>query len=351
MPVVSVVISAKDAEKTLLRSLASTLQSDFADFEVVLIDDGSTDKTLEIAQSVRETARHLRIIENPTNLGLSASLNKGIASCDSKYIVRLDADDLMSRDRLTTQVRFLDENRELGICGSGAVVIDEFDRPIGVSPPKAFSPTISWVSLWRVPFFHPSVCVRRELFSSDGFAYNSKDTLGFEDYQLWSNMLGRHRGWNFVKPLIYYRKHSGQLTANKLEAREKAYYALSQKMIAQHLGLNLSDLEAKQQWGFSRGSFDPDVGIPNLKEAIELRERCVEIASKSRSDGESAETGFGVDLIVAARFTKSASLSAWILSSRFRRRCIRKSFRVFPSYSYYRCMRGSWATTPETDST
>lgn len=347
MPLTSVVIAAKDAEETLAQSLKSALRSNFSDFEVVLVDDGSTDKTWEIAQSIQEGASNLRTIRNAENLGLSGSLNKAIASCDSRYIARLDADDLMTRNRLSLQVGLLEKRQDISICGSGAIVIDELDNPISISPPKAFNKTLFWTSLWRVPFFHPSVSFKRSLFEDEEISYDASYASGLQDYRLWSQILERHQGWNFIQPLIFYRKHTGQISSQETDTRKSAYVAINQEKILKYTGLQLSEQEVRRQRSFLHGSFDSKIGLSEIKQTVELRENFVNIIKKLRPYDESVEIGLGIDLITMLRFNRDRRLFTWLMSSRFRQRCIRKSTTIFPSYSYFKLMQRYWASNSE----
>lgn len=342
MPLVSVVISAKDAEKTLEKSLKSALQSDFADFEVVLVDDGSTDKTWEVVQSIQENDNRLRSIRNEKNLGLSVSLNKAIASCDSKYIARLDADDLMMRNRIKLQANLLDNNPSIGICGSGAFIIDEYNKPLSISPPKAHSETLFWTSIWRVPFFHPSVLFRADILSSNHLTYNEEDYLGLEDYTLWSEILTISNGYNFCEPLLLYRKHSGQVTSKKVEMRKRTYFEINKDKILKNCDLKLTLKQVQTQWGFSFGNFNQDLEMSDLKHSVEIREACVEAAQKIRPHDKSIEIGFGVDLVTIARFVQNKRFFIWLISTRFRRGCLLKSLKIFPKYSYCKVMQPIW---------
>ncbi len=347
MPLVSIVISAKDSEKTLEKTLKSAFGSNYSDFEVVLVDDGSQDRTHAIACSLQERFANLRIIQNQKNLGLARSLNMAIASCDSKYIARLDADDLVTPNRLQVQATFLEEHAKIDICGSGAVIIDEHDKAIGVSPPKAFTPTLLWASLWRVPFFHPSVCIRRELFDADDIAYDESDALGFEDYKIWSRILQRSDGHNFTAPLIFYRKHNGQVTAQKTIERQEAYSAVCQTKISAHTGIEMSKAEAALQWYYAIGSFKSVLGQPQaLRQAVEMRQSCAEALIEQGYAQKRIMIGFGADLSMAMRAQSDAHFNRWLLACSFRRSCLGQSLKLLPSYTYFKLRRRGWMSNP-----
>ena len=117
MSIVSIVLPARNESKNIAGCIKSIRCQTFTDWNLIVIDDGSTDLTCE---EVREFLHDYRItlISNETSIGLAASLNKGIANSNSKYICRMDADDLMAPRRLEMQVRFLNENPEVSVLGT-----------------------------------------------------------------------------------------------------------------------------------------------------------------------------------------------------------------------------------------
>ena len=114
MPKISVVIPAYNGANFLAESLSSLARQTFRDFEVVLVDDGSSDGTAEIADRFSGEMR-MRVLVNSKNIGVAASLNRGIAETDSLLIARLDSDDLAHPDRLNQQFTFMEASPDMGV--------------------------------------------------------------------------------------------------------------------------------------------------------------------------------------------------------------------------------------------
>lgn len=125
---VSVVMSVYNAETYLRKAIHSILSQTYTDFEFVIIDDGSNDKSNEILKSYANTDPRIILIENKKNIGLAASLNKGIMMAKGKYIARQDADDISDPFRLETQIQYALKNPHIDIIGSNSFVIDINDK-------------------------------------------------------------------------------------------------------------------------------------------------------------------------------------------------------------------------------
>jgi len=115
-PKISVIMSVYNGEKYLREAIESILNQTFRDFEFIIINDGSTDKTSEILSSYNDP--RIVIINNKRNIGLTKSLNKGLKMVKGEYIARQDADDVSLPERLERMVNFLDMNRDVGLLGS-----------------------------------------------------------------------------------------------------------------------------------------------------------------------------------------------------------------------------------------
>ncbi|NEP15204.1 MAG: glycosyltransferase [Symploca sp. SIO2C1] len=122
MPLISVIVPAYNSEKTILETIDSVLQQTFADFELIVINDGSQDSTLELLSGIVDP--RLQVFSFP-NLGLAASRNRGVARAQGKYISFIDADDLWTPDKLELQLQALQENPEAAVAYSWTDCIDE----------------------------------------------------------------------------------------------------------------------------------------------------------------------------------------------------------------------------------
>jgi glycosyltransferase involved in cell wall biosynthesis len=121
-PLISVVMPVYNAAQYLREAIDSILNQTFRDFEFIIINDGSTDRSLEIIQSYNDD--RIRLI-NQKNTGLAKALNNGIAIAKSDFIARMDADDISIPERLTSQFSFLESNVDVVAVGSNAEVIDK----------------------------------------------------------------------------------------------------------------------------------------------------------------------------------------------------------------------------------
>ncbi len=199
---VSIVMSCYNAAGTLKRAVDSMLQQSYRDFEFIMVDDGSTDETLTILQEYQGEDDRINIIVNETNLGLAASLNKGIKKANGKYIARMDADDESFLSRLEQQVVFLDKHDNIDILGAGIVrrTADLKEADTHLLPQK-HTDIIS--NVFKKPLvFHPTIMVRKEIFEKHGY-YNPTVTWA-EDADLWYRIYDKVTFHNLQEPLLYY---------------------------------------------------------------------------------------------------------------------------------------------------
>lgn len=182
-PLVSVVMPVYNSEFYLVNSIKSILEQTFSSFEFFIIDDGSTDRSLEIISDMSQIDERINLIKNEMNLGVAISLNKGIAMSKGKYIVRMDADDISLPRRLEEQVKFMEARPEVDVLGTGCMLIDKS----GVRLRDFVFPSHSLMLQWDLPFFtpliHPSVMMRSSTIKKiGGYDPQMKHT---EDYDLW----------------------------------------------------------------------------------------------------------------------------------------------------------------------
>ncbi|HAS7841575.1 TPA: glycosyltransferase family 2 protein, partial [Vibrio cholerae] len=123
-PKISVVMSVYNGEKYLGEAIDSILKQTFSDFEFIIINDGSTDKTLEIIKSYMKKDDRIVLVSRE-NKGLIVSLNEGLDLAKGQYIARMDADDISIKSRFEKQIEFLDSNPDIGVCGTWVEVFGE----------------------------------------------------------------------------------------------------------------------------------------------------------------------------------------------------------------------------------
>lgn len=214
-PPVSVVMAVYNGDRFLAAALDSLLVQSLADFEVVVIDDGSTDTTPGLLQGYasrdpRVTVRHQR------NLGRAAALNVGIGLARAPLIARMDADDIAMPDRLERQRRFLAENPEVAGVGGPLIFIDDQGREFAeVGYPLSDAEVRAAFSRKRTAIAHPAAMVRRQVLNRIG-GYRPVFTEA-EDTDLWLRLLEDHRLANLDAAVLRYRISRKQATVQGLE--------------------------------------------------------------------------------------------------------------------------------------
>ena len=213
-PIISVVMSVFNGQAFLSEAIESILGQTFRDFELLVVDDGSTDRTADILAGYASRDGRLRVLRHE-NKGLATSLNIGINLAKGGYIARMDADDAAMPHRLKEQVDFMERHPEVGVLGGAAELINATGHVIHTTrPPLEDSEIRSLMLRCCNPILHPTVVMRKEVALVSG-GYR-KAALDAEDYDLWLRMSERSRLANLGKPLLRYRIHSGQVSVQNL---------------------------------------------------------------------------------------------------------------------------------------
>jgi glycosyltransferase involved in cell wall biosynthesis len=209
MNLVSILMPVYNAEKHLAEAIESILNQSFTDFEFLIINDGSTDRSEDIILSFSDP--RIRYIKNESNLKLIKTLNKGIQLCTGKYIVRMDADDISHPERIQKQVEFMESNPEIGICGSWFETFGNVENK--VVKYKESHDEIMTRMLYQCHFCHPSIIIRSEIFE-DSEMYFDENYPHAEDYDFYLKASKKWKFHNLQEVLLKYRIH-GESVSNK----------------------------------------------------------------------------------------------------------------------------------------
>ena len=209
-PTVSVLLPVHNGERYLRAAVDSVLDQTFADFELLAIDDGSTDATAEVLRQYAAGDARVRVVSRP-NRGLVHTLNEGIDLARGRYIARMDADDLCRPDRLEVQVAYLDAHPDCVLVGSRVLVVDPDGLPIRTMATEQTHEAIDHAHLncgW--PVVHPAVTMRTDAVRRVGCYRDQYNTL--EDTDLFLRLAEVGRLANVPEVLLDYRQHFGSVT-------------------------------------------------------------------------------------------------------------------------------------------
>jgi glycosyltransferase involved in cell wall biosynthesis len=221
MPLISVIIPVYNGESTIRETLESVLRQSFQNFEIIIINDGSTDHTLEIVNSIKD----VRIkIFSYLNSGLSVSRNRGLGHAKGEYITFLDADDLWTSDKLEVQLRTLKQAPEAALVYSWSDRIDEYSKPIGKGGHISVNGNaLPYLLLTDILENGSNPLIKAEIFSSVG-PFN-ECLLAAEDWELWLRIAARYPFVSVPKSQVLYRISSSSLSSNTAKME---YFCLMQ---------------------------------------------------------------------------------------------------------------------------
>lgn len=248
-PRVTVFIPAFNVERYIAEAVDSVLQQTFSDFELLVVDDGSTDATLEILNRYRSDAR-VRIVSNAENLGRPATRNKGLDLVHSELIAFLDGDDVCLPDRLEHQVTYLDAHPEIDGLGTWMTTVNEHGQGSGeIFWEEALTPDqIACDMLIGCAIAQPSMMMRMQAFSD--FRYNLAFPVA-QDYELWTRMIRTCRFANLALPLTQYRLHSTQATTARAKEQRASIRRIYGHQVAA-LGMSYTELDLARHECFFR---------------------------------------------------------------------------------------------------
>ncbi|MGZ3903042.1 MAG: glycosyltransferase [Bacteroidia bacterium] len=230
-PVISVVMPAFNVGPFIKESIASTLDQTFSDFELIIINDGSTDNTEE--EIKKFTDPRILYIKNEKNLNLANSLNKAMRVAKGKYIARMDADDISAADRLEKQYNFLEKNLSIGICGSQ---LEVFGMMTGHMNYPLKQKDLLLRLLITSCFGNNVVMFRKKILEEHDLYFDSRYTCA-DDYECWTRWLLVTEGLNFKESLMKYRVRSNSLSQNRLKQRSEIK-DIRKKFITRLFGLS-----------------------------------------------------------------------------------------------------------------
>lgn len=221
MPKISVLLPVYNCEKFIVETIESVLQQTYTDFELLIIDDCSTDTTIALIEQFNDS--RIQLIKKEINTGYTDSLNYGVSIAKGQYIARMDGDDICLPTRFEKQVAFLDANPKVILCGTAIQIIGTdtiLKHPLNHEEIK--------VKLcFGNSFYHPTVMGRIDVFQSNPY---NKAFEPAEDYDLWTRLAFQGKLANLEEVLLLYRVHENQVSVEKNKYQITVGYASQYRM-------------------------------------------------------------------------------------------------------------------------
>lgn len=267
MPEITILMPVRNGERYIKEAIDSVLRQTFTDFELVIIDDGSKDSTVEIIQGYDNERIYLRKRKHQFVL----NLNEGLKWASGSYIARMDADDIMHTERLRIQLKRMKKNPDIVVCGTWGKIFSDNGKErkashlgYGIVREPVFE------LLKHNKLLHPSVMMKKEFLLDHNIEYQNYPYL--EDYKLWFD-IAKAGGTLFVEPqeLLMLRKSDLQITVTKKKEMHAESIRLREEILSYLLTINpnkismdlLSNFEnlEKSQWITNKEIFDVFINI------------------------------------------------------------------------------------------
>ena len=236
-PLISVIMSTYNEEKYIETSLKSLLNQTFKEFEIIIVDDASTDNTKQLIQNLQD--ERIRLICNEENQGLTKNLNKALKYVTGKYIARMDGDDIAFPTRFEKQVQYMEKHPE-------TMLVSCYTKSFGDSDLVFALPDDSEVlkvrMLVRPVYAHPGFMMRRELIEA-GYQYNEEYRTA-QDYEFASRVAEKYKMGLVPEVLLLYRVHKKQISAKAGNQQFDNADKIRKRQL-ERLGVQLSETEWK----------------------------------------------------------------------------------------------------------
>ena len=241
-PMISVLLPAYNAESHICRAVDSVLSQTYHDFELIIIDDGSTDKTSEFITTQYEDARikHITLAEN---VGIVDALNQAIAMATGQYIARMDADDISRPKRFLQQIQFLEANPDYVACGSSITIFNDKASQYKVMCPNTHGEILAALQMFHRNISHPGVMIRSDVLWEHHIQYSSRYPHA-EDYDLWKQLSEHGKLYNLKESLLMYSCHDEQISSKHYKTQIESSRGI--------LTMFLNDFFAQENLEFSK---------------------------------------------------------------------------------------------------
>ncbi len=246
-PDISVIMSVYNGETYLKEAIESVINQTFENWELIVINDCSTDSTAEILAQFAIADERIKVYPNEVNLKLPSSLNKAISLCNGKYIARMDADDICLPERFEKQYKFMEEHSDVALSSCRFMTVKNGVYMSGGAGGRCDYKALRMMLFVANPILHPGVIAKAEVMKK--FNYDTTLTCT-EDLELWTTMAMENQKIEILPEcLLIYRLHDKQITSTTLQRQHTEVLKIQQKYYYLSLGKEMDE----EMWKFYIG--------------------------------------------------------------------------------------------------
>lgn len=279
-PKISVVMPVYNRQAYLDDAITSIVNQTYNDFEFIIVDDASTDKSLNIINFHSNTDERIFVLNNKNNLGIAKTRNIGIDAAEGKYIAFMDSDDISHPERFQRQVNYLDKHPEIGVLGTQCAYISENGRITSTHLAPLTPIEIRWSLISKSTMINSSIMARSEIFKYHGFKHN--DLVAGSDYELWARVSDKFQIANLPDVLLYVREHPKRISKQFRNNQQINAFEIIRKRVKDITDIQLSD-DQIEGFRFSRRTKDLEDAVI-ISEAIVILQKAAMSWSDKKED-------------------------------------------------------------------
>jgi len=310
IPRISVIMPVYNREHYVAEAIESIIYQTFKDFEFIIIDDGSTDCSLEIIEGYSEKDLRIKVIRNQHNIGIPRTRNKGIDLAQGEYVAFMDSDDISLPERFAKQIDFMEKNPEIFVLGTQCEFIDSKGNYIRTKNLPLLPIEVRWF-LYGKSIINSSVMARSELFKLLG--YKHKNIKSASDYEIWTRISEKFLIANLPDVLLRFRRHDSRISKTARDNQKSNSYQIIRERLHKLTGVELT---TEQIEGFRYTN-----RIKDVYDAIILSKTVVQMHKKAKFWSDDAE-----DRKLIHQLTSKKLRTIWAVQ--------RQNFRLMPYVLY-----------------
>lgn len=270
-PKVTVLMPVYNGEKYIREAIDSILNQTFSNFELLIINDGSTDNSVKIIKTYKD--KRINLVHNSKNMGIVFTRNRGLLESKTEYIALLDCDDIAQPARLEKQYNWLEKNTDFGLIGSWVELIDSNGKSTKIIWKEALNPEeIPCFLLFKNCFTQSAIMIRKLALPEEHY----RNFAPAEDFDLWARIAQKWKTWNFPEILTKYRKHQYGISSQQKETQNQS----TNKIISWQL-FNLEIIPALEDLEIHRTNYF--YSGRNVANFIDKREKWLEKVKKANA--------------------------------------------------------------------